>query len=549
MTFVVNTTIVRTRHRVVATYASLRVTHGRTGDVVTLNGFASDNDGGQGQFWWEEGVTSGHNIGTIVVPTLSGTRGRWRRLTDSILGLVSAAWFGATGVYDSDWNTTPDANSDAIEAADAVGPVYFTALPGQEWTIYQLGRPFAPTPRKGVVFSCDPGVVLYHTNTAGDLTAPVVYLDGGDSPAEEFSMSIDRAILRGAPSSVAAGARCSKHALRCRGVNQLELRHVDGLAVTDEVFRMEGCTSITPFHVRSSVNVFPDWWDPIPVDGFVVTDRDGDPADRSSTMSVAINMIMEGMSGAGFVARNGASQWMLLGGTLEACGIGAHIEDGCGWFVFDNMQHVDNRVCDYQIDGFACEVRAPVSLPLGRIAASVDAAADTITTTVAHGYSVGDGPLVLKTTGTMPANLATATPYWVQATPSSTSLKLAASSGGSAIDIGDAGSGTLTLRAPSVMIGATARANTFTGGYYYGAIHSESIKSQRYEIMIDAAACVSDDVTIGTDRRVWVNDALSARKRWVPGALPEYADNASALAGGLEVGHQYRTGADVKVVI
>ena len=31
--------------------------------------------------------------------------------------------------------------------------------------------------------------------------------------------------------------------------------------------------------------------------------------------------------------------------------------------------------------------------------------------------------------------------------------------------------------------------------------------------------------------------------------VPEYADNSAALAGGLAVGHVYRTGGDLKIVI
>jgi hypothetical protein len=31
--------------------------------------------------------------------------------------------------------------------------------------------------------------------------------------------------------------------------------------------------------------------------------------------------------------------------------------------------------------------------------------------------------------------------------------------------------------------------------------------------------------------------------------VPEYADNAAAISGGLAVGHVYRTGGDLKIVI
>jgi hypothetical protein len=82
--------------------------------------------------------------------------------------------------------------------------------------------------------------------------------------------------------------------------------------------------------------------------------------------------------------------------------------------------------------------------------ASVDDATDEITTTVAHGFVTGDGPLRATTTDTLPAGLATATDYYAIRV-SATELQLAATRADAvaaepvAVDITDAGTGTHTL--------------------------------------------------------------------------------------------------------
>ena len=72
------------------------------------------------------------------------------------------------------------------------------------------------------------------------------------------------------------------------------------------------------------------------------------------------------------------------------------------------------------------------------VAFTANASTDVITAT-AHGLSDGD-PIRLTTTGTLPAGLAASTDYYVRDKATNT-FKLAASSGGTAIDITDTGSG------------------------------------------------------------------------------------------------------------
>lgn len=72
------------------------------------------------------------------------------------------------------------------------------------------------------------------------------------------------------------------------------------------------------------------------------------------------------------------------------------------------------------------------------------AATNVITTSVAHGLIVGDRVRVSSAT-TLPAGLSAATNYFVISVPSTTTLTVSATSGGSVVDITDTGTGTHTI--------------------------------------------------------------------------------------------------------
>lgn len=76
----------------VATIAALRLLSGtNNGDIVSVAGYASQDDGGGGMFVWNSTSTVADNGGTIIAPTGVST-GRWYRLYS---GEVSVQWFGA----------------------------------------------------------------------------------------------------------------------------------------------------------------------------------------------------------------------------------------------------------------------------------------------------------------------------------------------------------------------------------------------------------------------------------------------------------------------
>ncbi len=210
---------------------------------------------------------------------------------------------------------------------------------------------------------------------------------------------------------------------------------------------------------------------------------------------------------------------------------------------------VDNTRVDIDDAGFDSTYENCISIPKSHVVSSVSVGGNSLTLAAAHFCSVDDGPFVVVGDDP-PAGLAEMTPYWIQAVPDATSVKLAATKGGAAIDITDAGSGSILLRAPSVVWRDTAQGNKLSRGLYYSTIYNESPHSQCYDhISVKDDVLIIDAATIGEDRKVWIVDDAGSKKRWTRGALPEFADNAAALIGGLEVGDEYRTGAAVKVVI
>jgi hypothetical protein len=72
------------------------------------------------------------------------------------------------------------------------------------------------------------------------------------------------------------------------------------------------------------------------------------------------------------------------------------------------------------------------------------AATEVCTTATAHGLSIGDRVRVSSTT-TLPAGLSAATDYYVLTVPSTTTLTVSASDGGSVINITDTGTGTHSM--------------------------------------------------------------------------------------------------------
>lgn len=84
----------------VSSIAALKQIIGESNSLVTLLGFHHPNDGGGGQFYYDDSATINPNDGTVIKPE-GATVGRWIRLYS---GQVNVRWFGAKGDSSDDTN-------------------------------------------------------------------------------------------------------------------------------------------------------------------------------------------------------------------------------------------------------------------------------------------------------------------------------------------------------------------------------------------------------------------------------------------------------------
>jgi hypothetical protein len=82
--------------------------------VVFVSGYYNPNDGGGGQFYWDDTAIMNDNKGTIIKPTAVSGAGRWKRIFDREINIL---WFGAKKDHATDIIPALDS---AIKAATRV---------------------------------------------------------------------------------------------------------------------------------------------------------------------------------------------------------------------------------------------------------------------------------------------------------------------------------------------------------------------------------------------------------------------------------------------
>lgn len=88
-----------------------------TGQVVTVLNYATVNDNGGGDFYWELGATDTPDGGTIFAPDEGGS-GRWKRIYQP--GRVRPEWWGASFTYDPGVGSPVDITAALQAAIDCV---------------------------------------------------------------------------------------------------------------------------------------------------------------------------------------------------------------------------------------------------------------------------------------------------------------------------------------------------------------------------------------------------------------------------------------------
>ncbi len=119
----------------------LRGLNGEQGQIILLAGHTTVDDGGQGWFRWEAGVTTGDDGALVIVP--NEPRGRWVRVFS---GALHATWFGCLPGLGA-LLPVDSALQDALDAAEG-GKLYIpagvyhtddTALPRDDTEVYGAG--------------------------------------------------------------------------------------------------------------------------------------------------------------------------------------------------------------------------------------------------------------------------------------------------------------------------------------------------------------------------------------------------------------------------
>lgn len=144
-------------------------------------------------------------------------------------------------------------------------------------------------------------------------------------------------------------------------------------------------------------------------------------------------------------------------------------EDG-NLFYTDPTQQPDHS------DSYPAQIAAPAAMVF-----TVNTGTDLLTTASAHGLHANDDVVRVSSTGTLPAPLAAATDYYVVSTPSSTTLQIASSRAGTAIDITTTGTGTHSLTPqPGFTTQATGTAIPPADNGYGNVIYDAGAGNQRY---------------------------------------------------------------------
>lgn len=89
-------------------------------EEVTVKGYATDNDGGGGLFYWSAGSALTANGGTILASTYPGATGRWIRVYS---GPLNVLWYGADPTQTTDSLTA--INNAMATLPTAGGEIYF----------------------------------------------------------------------------------------------------------------------------------------------------------------------------------------------------------------------------------------------------------------------------------------------------------------------------------------------------------------------------------------------------------------------------------------
>lgn len=315
------------RGRVLNTVADMRLVNGRTGEAVIMAGEDVAGDGGGGLFWWEQGVTTGDDGSTILVPTTSPT-GRWRRLLSAgASNAIDVRTFGAKGD-----GVTDDTAAIAAARSAAIAQSKDLYFPAGVYLI--AGELVHPGTFLGIRGD-GPLTEIHFTGSGKGIVA-----DAGAVSGNIFGISVRDLVVVGNDNVT--------HGVYCRGVHHSRVENVRVEDVTEDAFTSIFCVGTRFDNPLCSVNVRA--FSIIPVCGIRLDARG---SDKSSAVIIN-NPVLEGLGTANGIIIAGADMCRIDNGIVEGCLRALSITNGGGQHRISRLWMEANTFEDVLCDSFWC---------------------------------------------------------------------------------------------------------------------------------------------------------------------------------------------------
>lgn len=434
------------RGRVLDTVADMRLFNGRTGEAVIMAGESEAGDGGGGLFWWEQGVTTGDDGSTVLVPTTSPT-GRWRRLLDAGASgdAVDVRSFGAKGD-----GTTDDTAAIASARAAAIAQskdLYFPA------GVYRQSAALDHPGTFLAIRGDGPLTELRFTGATKGIVA-----DAGASSGNIYGITIRDLVVVGNASAT--------HGVYLRGVHHSRVENVRVEDITTDAFTSIFCVGTRFVNPLCSVNVR----------SFATTPSCGIRLDRRGSLEpssgvIVENPVFEGLGGANAIIIDGADMARVNDGIVEGCLRALSITNQGGQHRIARLWMETNTYEDVLCDSFWCEFTGCLTNNT-----LTQGAAEVSSTTTAVGVGTATDGVQTWTVDQWIGHAFTdsaGAPFSIIA---NTATALTLSPG----DTPAAGAYTIKQSAGLLHFGSSAYANTVRGGSWNN-IRTEATKPQRLD--------------------------------------------------------------------
>jgi hypothetical protein len=318
-----------------ANYASLIAITPSAGDVIYMQGYYSDRDGGEGIFVWNATSTATPNAGTIVKATALST-GRWfRPFTNSE---INVKWFGAKGDFVQGAGGTGGTGTDDTDAIAAAVAV---------WKETEEARLIWPSGN-------------YQTTEPVNFVNPFSEMVGIGRPCITYNGTVADNVFSFTNVNNRAGMKISgidfDGGANARGVlyihrilqSVFEDICVRGCATGYPAIQTGACVSDVFRNITISKTSVPaGQFSNTPHNGIILgfIEEGTNPSYTQTANCTFINLVCEWVVGTGAGLANATAN-VFIGGTSESNGAGVQVNPGCFGNKFDTFLCEDNNTVE-----------------------------------------------------------------------------------------------------------------------------------------------------------------------------------------------------------